>query len=85
MRRALLVLIGLLYLVSVPWYRDGGSLPGMLLGLPDWVAVAIGCYAAAAVLNAVAWLLWSFPAATFIFLRQKRYFLPLVDSDVCLK
>ncbi len=29
----------------------------MVLGMPDWVAVAIGCYVLAAVLNAVAWLL----------------------------
>jgi hypothetical protein len=29
----------------------------MWLGIPDWVAVALVCYAAAAVLNALAWLL----------------------------
>lgn len=55
-RRALLVLIGVLYVASIPWYRGSGE-PGRLLGLPDWVAVAMLCYAAVAVCNAVAWLL----------------------------
>ena len=34
---------------------------GTVLGLPDWVAVAIGCYAAVAVLNSIAWLLTDVP------------------------
>jgi hypothetical protein len=50
-------LIGLLYLASVPWYRDPDAPLRIVLGLPDWVAVALACYAAAACLNAVAWLL----------------------------
>jgi hypothetical protein len=33
----------------------------MILGLPDWVAVAIFCYAAAAILNSAAWLLADIP------------------------
>jgi len=57
LRRALLAGIGGLYLLSVPWYRSGGETGGSVFGLPDWVAVAIGCYAAVAVLNAAAWLL----------------------------
>jgi len=59
LRRSLLALIGLLFVVSVPWYRRAGTgdPPGMLFGLPDWVAVALVCYAAAAFLNAGAWLL----------------------------
>ena len=57
LRRALLAAVGLLFLLSVPWYRTGGEAPGRLLGLPDWVAVALGCYALAALLNAGAWLL----------------------------
>ena len=59
-RRLLLAVIFLLYVASVPWYRGaagGGEVPRLLLGLPDWVAVALGCYVAAAVLNAWAWLL----------------------------
>ncbi len=36
----------------------------MLLGLPDWVAVAVLCYVAAAVLNAAAWLLTDVPDAS---------------------
>ncbi|MBW2279115.1 MAG: hypothetical protein JRG76_03180 [Deltaproteobacteria bacterium] len=57
LRNLLLVLIGLLYAASIPWYRTTGETPALWLGLPDWVAVALGCYAAAAVLNAVAWWL----------------------------
>jgi hypothetical protein len=56
-RRLLLGLVTLLFVLSVPWYRDPTAEPQVWLGLPDWVAVALACYAAAAVLNAVAWLL----------------------------
>ena len=56
MRRLLLALVVLLYVISIPWYRTPGAEPALVLGVPDWVAVAIGCYAAAAVLNALAWL-----------------------------
>jgi hypothetical protein len=31
--------------------------PAVVLGLPDWVAVALGCDLLAAILNAVAWSL----------------------------
>jgi hypothetical protein len=62
-RALLLVLIGVLYVVSVPWYREASDRPGTLWGLPDWVAVAIACYVAAAVLNAAAWLLTDIPDA----------------------
>jgi len=49
--------IGVLYALSIPWYRAGGdSAPQIVLGMPDWVATAFGCYALVAVLNAVAWL-----------------------------
>lgn len=54
--------IGLLYALSIPWYRREGE-PGLLFGLPDWVAVAVGCYVGAAVLNAVAWLATDIPDA----------------------
>ena len=57
LRRLLLCGVVLLFLLSVPWYRDASSEPVLWLGLPDWVAVALLCYAAAAVLNAAAWLL----------------------------
>jgi len=56
-RIVLLAIILLLYLISIPWYREAGEAPAIWLGLPDWVAVALGCYFAAAALNAVAWLL----------------------------
>lgn len=57
MRRALLIVILALYVVAVPWYRDPGGPLRIVWGLPDWVAVALGCYATIAILNAVAWLL----------------------------
>ena len=57
LRSALLLAIVGLYVLSIPWYRTPGSAPSLLFGLPDWVAVALGCYVAAAVLNAAAWLL----------------------------
>jgi len=56
-RRVLIALIGLLYVASVPWYRDPDAPLRIVFGLPDWVAVAVACYAAAACLNAIAWLL----------------------------
>ncbi len=57
LRRALLGVVVLLFVLSVPWYRRGDATPELWLGLPDWVTVALVCYAAAACLNAVAWLL----------------------------
>lgn len=60
-RRLLFALIALLYIASVPWYRDADSAPGTIAGLPDWVAVALGCYVGVALLNAAAWLLTEVP------------------------
>jgi uncharacterized membrane protein len=57
LRRGLLVAIAALYVVSIPWYRTPGEAPAIWFGLPDWAAIAVACYAAAAVLNAAAWLL----------------------------
>lgn len=57
LRTLLLVLIALLYALSIPWYRSADAEPRLLFGLPDWMAVALACYAAAAVLNSLAWLL----------------------------
>ena len=57
LRRGLLAAIALLYALSIPWYRTPGDAPAIWLGLPDWTAVAVACYAAVAVLNALAWLL----------------------------
>lgn len=61
LRRVLLALIGLLYLASVPWYRATDAPLRIVFGLPDWVAVAIGCYVAVAFLNAIVWLLTTIP------------------------
>jgi hypothetical protein len=61
LRRALLLAIGLLYALSIPWYRASGEAPLLVFGLPDWVMVALGCYAAVALLNAAAWLLTEIP------------------------
>jgi hypothetical protein len=56
LRAALLAAIGVLYALSIPWYRPSGAPGGSWLGLPDWVAVAVVCYGLVAVLNAAAWL-----------------------------
>jgi hypothetical protein len=60
-RLVLIAIIAVLFLVSIPWYREAGEAPAIWLGWPDWVAVALGCYFAAAVLNAIAWLLTDVP------------------------
>jgi hypothetical protein len=57
LRLGLLLGIVVLYVVSIPWYRETGQVPEIVLGLPDWVAVALGCYALVAVFNCIAWLL----------------------------
>jgi len=57
LRRTLLLLISLLYVGSIPWYRRPDGEVSLWLGLPDWVAAAMLCYLAVAVLNALAWLL----------------------------
>ena len=56
LRAWLLLAVGVLYAVSIPWYREPDPSPEAWLGLPGWVAVAVACYVAAAVLNALAWL-----------------------------
>jgi hypothetical protein len=55
------ILIGLAYLISVPWYRETGAPLRIWFGLPDWVAVALLCYVAVAVFNALAWSLLETP------------------------
>ncbi len=62
-RRVLLWLVAGLYAISIPWYRTSGDPSSRLFGLPDWVAVALACYVAIAVLNSVAWLLTEVPDA----------------------
>ena len=61
LRAGLLWAIAVLYVVSIPWYRTSDELPSVVWGLPDWVAVALGCYVAVAVLNSIAWLLAEIP------------------------
>ena len=61
LRRLCLVAIGLLYVASVRWYRAPDQPFRLWLGLPDWVAVAVFCYVAVAVLNAFAWLATEIP------------------------
>ena len=50
-------------MLSVPWYRETGSAVAFVWGLPDWVAWALGCYVAVAILNCAAWLLTDMPEA----------------------
>lgn len=57
LRRACLAAIGVLYAVSIPWYRASGAEPGLWLGLPDWAALALVCYVGVALLNSVSWWL----------------------------
>ena len=61
LRRLLLLAIGVLYVVSIPWYRSAGESAPSRAGVPEWVLVAVVCYVAAAVLNAAAWLLTDIP------------------------
>jgi len=61
LRAALLAAVVALYVVSIPWYRNAGAETSVWLGLPDWVAVALLCYLAVAVLNSLAWLLTDVP------------------------
>ncbi len=63
LRGALLIAIGALYLLSVPWYRQTGSPVTFVWGLPDWVAWALACYLGVAILNCAAWLLTDMPEA----------------------
>jgi hypothetical protein len=56
-----MTLIALLYLASVPWYRDDAAPLRLWLGLPDWAAVALLCYVGVAVVNAVAWSVTEVP------------------------
>ncbi len=60
-RIALLVAVAPLFGASIPWYREPGAAPAVYLGLPDWVAVALLCYVAAAALNSLAWLITDIP------------------------
>ena len=57
LRAVCLSLIALLYVLSVPWYRDTQAPLRIWFGLPDWVTVALFCYAGVAAINAVAWFL----------------------------
>ncbi len=56
LRFTLIAIIVLLYVVSIPWYRDDEAPLRLILGLPDWVAIAVACYVAVAALNSLAWL-----------------------------
>jgi hypothetical protein len=53
----LLGAIAVLYGLSIPWYRPDDAPLRIVIGLPDWVAVALLCYVGVAVLNCVAWML----------------------------
>ena len=56
-----MVSIVLLYVVSVPWYREADAPLRIWLGLPDWVTVALFCYVGVAIVNAVAWIVTDVP------------------------
>jgi hypothetical protein len=56
-RLGLLAAIALLFVVSIPWYRETGAVSELVWGLPAWVTVALGCYVGVALLNSLAWAL----------------------------
>jgi hypothetical protein len=56
LRRLCLGVIALLYVASVPWYREPGAEPAIWLGLPDWVALSVLCYVGVALFNSLAWM-----------------------------
>jgi len=56
-----MIAIALLYIVSVPWYREDAAPLRLWFGLPDWVAVALACYVGVAIVNAVAWAVTDVP------------------------
>lgn len=60
---ACMIVIALLYIISIPWYRDAGGPLRLWLGLPDWVAVALLCYVGVAIVNGVAWSVTDVPDA----------------------
>ena len=60
-RSGLFLVIGALFIVSVPWYRETGAPVEIVWGVPDWVAVALGCYIVVAILNGIAWLIAETP------------------------
>ena len=61
LRRSLLVAIGVLYVVSIPWYRAPDPRSATWLGMPEWATVAVLCYVMIALCNALAWLLTDVP------------------------
>ena len=61
---ACMIVIVLLYIISIPWYREDGAPLRLWLGLPDWVAVALLCYVGVAIVNGVAWIVTDVPDAS---------------------
>ncbi len=61
LHRVCMVVIALLYVFSVPWYREADEPLTLWLGMPDWVAVALLCYVAVAIVNGLAWSLADVP------------------------
>ncbi|MGI9283463.1 MAG: hypothetical protein ACR2PX_28095 [Endozoicomonas sp.] len=56
LRTALQLLMLLLLIISVPWYRTPGSDPNIYLGMPDWVILALTCYVLVIFINLLLWL-----------------------------
>jgi len=61
LHRVCLAVIVLLYILSVPWYRESNEPLTIWLGMPDWVTVAVLCYVGVAIVNAAAWGLTDIP------------------------
>ena len=57
LKTSLVSLLPMLLIFSVPWYRKSGARSSFLIdGIPDWVTVALICYALIALVNFVVWV-----------------------------
>ncbi|WP_157674211.1 hypothetical protein [Endozoicomonas ascidiicola] len=57
-RKILLLLLPILLIISVPWYRDtdANTDASQQSGMPDWALIAILCYLALSIISASIWL-----------------------------
>ncbi len=44
----------LLIVLSIPWYREAGSMGTLVLGMPVWIWTSLACTAGVSLLTAVA-------------------------------
>lgn len=56
LRLASLILMVMLLVLSVPWYKPENSTGPGVFGFPGWVVIAFGCYILLTLVNALLWL-----------------------------